>query len=390
MPTATLDLERVTPNIYTTTKLRGCNPSFVTTSDGVVVIDTPQLPTRAVAMRAEAESHGPIRYLINTEHHVDHIFGNYWFKGAGRSSTTRACTTTSWTSTPDLDPFAYALEAIPTDDPEAAPLIPDRDDLLRGPEQGHDRVHRRPDAAGRRPHVPPAPHARAHAGPARRPRARGARRLHRRHDLLRVPDLADDLERRPVARGARADPPARRRPPDPGPRPGPDPRRTSTPSGPCCSSGRRPSPTRWRRAGRARRPIARVRFDDALPGRHRAGLHDGSHPDHNAGSLWDKLTAARVRQGSLNPRARRARRRPRPPGCGRRAGSGPRGARTRSRGSCRRAVTRRSARRRRAPLERPAEPDAVVGQPRAAGLERAEPGDRVGVEAARRSRTARS
>ena len=66
----------VTPNIYTTTKLRGCNPSFVTTSDGVVVIDTPQLPTRAVAMRAEAESHGPIRYLINTEHHVDHIFGN--------------------------------------------------------------------------------------------------------------------------------------------------------------------------------------------------------------------------------------------------------------------------------------------------------------------------
>ena len=35
-----------------------------------------------------------------------------------------------------LDPFDYALEAIPTDDPEAAPLIPDRDeyyaDLPRG------------------------------------------------------------------------------------------------------------------------------------------------------------------------------------------------------------------------------------------------------------------
>ena len=76
-------LEQVTPNVFTTTKLRGCNPSFVTTSDGVVVIDTPQLPTRAVAMRAEAESHGPIRYLINTENHVDHIFGNWWFRGAG-------------------------------------------------------------------------------------------------------------------------------------------------------------------------------------------------------------------------------------------------------------------------------------------------------------------
>ena len=35
-----------------------------------------------------------------------------------------------------LDPFAYALEAIPMDDPEAAPLIPDREayyaDLPRG------------------------------------------------------------------------------------------------------------------------------------------------------------------------------------------------------------------------------------------------------------------
>ena len=76
-------MESVTPNVFTNTKLRGCNPSYVVTSDGVVVIDTPQLPTRAVAMRAEAESHGPIRYLVNTEHHVDHIFGNYFFKGAG-------------------------------------------------------------------------------------------------------------------------------------------------------------------------------------------------------------------------------------------------------------------------------------------------------------------
>ena len=76
-------MERVTANVYSNTRIRGSNPSYVTTSDGVVVIDTPQLPTRAVAMRAEAESHGPIRYLINTEHHVDHIFGNYFFKGAG-------------------------------------------------------------------------------------------------------------------------------------------------------------------------------------------------------------------------------------------------------------------------------------------------------------------
>ena len=75
-------MEQVTKNVYFEPKLRGCNPGFVVTSEGVVVIDTPQLPTKAVEMRKLAESHGPIRYLINTEHHVDHIFGNYFFKGA--------------------------------------------------------------------------------------------------------------------------------------------------------------------------------------------------------------------------------------------------------------------------------------------------------------------
>ncbi|HUQ43187.1 MAG TPA: MBL fold metallo-hydrolase [Candidatus Limnocylindria bacterium] len=121
-------MERVTPNVFTNTRLRGCNPSFVTTSAGVVVIDTPQLPSRAVAMREEAESHGPIRYLINTENHVDHIFGNWWFRGAGEVVNHRALWEIFMDPNAALDPFAYALEAIPTDDPDAAPLIPDRDE----------------------------------------------------------------------------------------------------------------------------------------------------------------------------------------------------------------------------------------------------------------------
>src|SRR5918912_2019176 len=127
MPSA-LDLEQVTPNVFTNTRLRGCNPSFVTTSDGVVVIDTPQLPTRAVAMREEAESNGPVRYLINTENHVDHIFGNWWFRGAGDIVMHQALYDIFMDPKAKLDPFAYALEAIPTDDPDAAPLIPDRDE----------------------------------------------------------------------------------------------------------------------------------------------------------------------------------------------------------------------------------------------------------------------
>ena len=53
-------MQRVTPSVFTTTEIRGCNPSYVVTSAGVVVIDTPQLPTKAVAFRQEAEQHGPV------------------------------------------------------------------------------------------------------------------------------------------------------------------------------------------------------------------------------------------------------------------------------------------------------------------------------------------
>jgi len=129
-------MENVTPNVFAETKVRGCNPSFVTTSDGVVVIDTPQLPTRAVAMRKEAESHGPIRYLINTEHHVDHIFGNYYFKGAGTVVNHQGLYDRFMVVYPELDPFAYAKEALPTDDPEGEAIFPDRDEYYRDPNKG--------------------------------------------------------------------------------------------------------------------------------------------------------------------------------------------------------------------------------------------------------------
>lgn len=129
-------MEQVTGNVCTDTTLRGCNPSFVSTSDGVVVIDTPQLPTRAVAMRQEAESHGPIRYLINTEHHVDHIFGNFYFKGAGEVVEHQGLYDNFMVVTPDLDPYAYAKEAIPADDPEGAAIFPERDEYYADPNKG--------------------------------------------------------------------------------------------------------------------------------------------------------------------------------------------------------------------------------------------------------------
>lgn len=126
-------MQKVTSNIWTDTTLRGCNPSMVLTSDGVVVIDTPQLPTKAVAMRQEAESHGNIRYLINTEHHVDHIFGNYYFRGVDEIVHHQGVADNFMEVTPSLDSFDYAHEAVPTDDPDGEAIFPDRETYFDDP-----------------------------------------------------------------------------------------------------------------------------------------------------------------------------------------------------------------------------------------------------------------
>ena len=129
-------MQQVTPTVYTDTTMRGCNPSFVLTSAGPVVVDTPQLPTRAVAMRRAVEEYGPIQYVVNTEHHVDHIFGNYYFKGAGQVVHHQAVYDNFMTVYPELDPFAYAHEAIPTDDPDGEALFPERDEYYSDPNKG--------------------------------------------------------------------------------------------------------------------------------------------------------------------------------------------------------------------------------------------------------------
>ena len=129
-----MSFENVTANVFTDVTIRGCNPSYVATSGGVVVVDTPQLPTKAVAMRAEAESHGPIQYVINTEHHVDHIFGNYYFKGIpGKVIHHKGVADNFMVPTPLLDPFDYAAEAVPMNDPDGAAILPTRDVYFQDP-----------------------------------------------------------------------------------------------------------------------------------------------------------------------------------------------------------------------------------------------------------------
>ncbi|MFQ6112018.1 MAG: MBL fold metallo-hydrolase [Nitrospinota bacterium] len=72
-------MQKVSDNVYVETYIRGCNPGFVTTSEGVVLIDTPQTPLDAVRWREEIMRHGAPLYIINTEPHADHVTGNFYF-----------------------------------------------------------------------------------------------------------------------------------------------------------------------------------------------------------------------------------------------------------------------------------------------------------------------
>ena len=72
-------MRRIGKNSFTEVYFAGCNPSFVETSDGYVMIDLPQQPIDAVRWRERMEDKAPIRYLINTEPHGDHISGNAYF-----------------------------------------------------------------------------------------------------------------------------------------------------------------------------------------------------------------------------------------------------------------------------------------------------------------------
>ena len=59
--------------------MRGCNPGFVVTSEGIVMIDAPVEPEFGKKWKEEITKRGKIRFLINTEHHMDHWVCNSLF-----------------------------------------------------------------------------------------------------------------------------------------------------------------------------------------------------------------------------------------------------------------------------------------------------------------------
>lgn len=73
-------MRQLTQNVFVETGFsRGCNPGFITTSEGIVMVDSPYRPSDAIRWREEIARRGKVLYLINTESHRDHITGDAFF-----------------------------------------------------------------------------------------------------------------------------------------------------------------------------------------------------------------------------------------------------------------------------------------------------------------------
>jgi len=106
----------LTDNVYVETGFPGANVGYVTTVDGVVMMDTPNRPTDAVALRQEMEEKVPIKYLVNLEPHGDHYAGNFIFTAtAVAHEKTREAMLAA-----DLN---QDIEAIASVDPDGVSLI---------------------------------------------------------------------------------------------------------------------------------------------------------------------------------------------------------------------------------------------------------------------------
>ncbi len=72
-------MQQLSSNVVVETGVKGCNFGFVTTSDGIVMLDSPHKPSDAMKLKAEIARRGRLRYIINTEPHGDHWTGNAFF-----------------------------------------------------------------------------------------------------------------------------------------------------------------------------------------------------------------------------------------------------------------------------------------------------------------------
>lgn len=123
-------MEKITENVYTETKIRGCNPSIVFTKEGAVFIDNAQWISTLLEMIDFAKSKGPIKYLINTEPHIDHIFGNHWFASECPVIGHEKIKDTFFLVPGEMDGYDYSVDVLQRQDKKSLHLMPSREDYI--------------------------------------------------------------------------------------------------------------------------------------------------------------------------------------------------------------------------------------------------------------------
>lgn len=120
-------MQQLTPNVTVETQwvsgsavLASCNTSFVTTAQGIVMIDAPMEPVNALKWRDIMAEKGELLYLINTEFHADHTMGNHFFPvPVIAHEETRNWFEFGW------GPFEDARQKVLERYPDSGPLIED-------------------------------------------------------------------------------------------------------------------------------------------------------------------------------------------------------------------------------------------------------------------------
>ena len=124
-------LEAVAPGAYAAISIHGTgsvgNAGFVDLGGSTVVFDTFLTPQAAEALRAEAERVAPVRWVVNSHAHGDHIRGNMAFPGAPIISTERTRELIVENALPQLErmkatPVEEALAEAEDDDDRATIL----------------------------------------------------------------------------------------------------------------------------------------------------------------------------------------------------------------------------------------------------------------------------
>lgn len=113
-------LERITPRVFVETSNLGSNNSLIVGSEGNILVDSPHRPTDAIKLAREAQEHGRLRFVVNTDHHPDHTIGNYWMPGeiVSHAGTRKRLLEEA----PSDEYLQNLMERI---DPEALPLMGD-------------------------------------------------------------------------------------------------------------------------------------------------------------------------------------------------------------------------------------------------------------------------